>query len=242
MTQSIRTAMVLAAGLGTRMRPLTDDRPKPMIEVGGKLMIDWVLDDLANAGFTSAVVNLHYHADLLKLHLSARQSPKILLSDETEQLLDTGGGVAAALPLFNDDVFLITNSDALWQSGLTPGVSKLMAAWSDNTMDALLLLADMDKAFGFDGAGDFFLDDDGTPVRRGEHSHAPMVYAGTQIVHRRLFDDCPNGAFSLNRLWDIALEQNRLKAVMHPDTWHHVGTPAAVEPTSMALNSSRTNP
>ena len=242
MTQAIRTAMVLAAGLGTRMRPLTDDRPKPMVEVGGKMMIDWVLDDLADAGFSSAIINLHYHADLLRQHLSTRQTPEIFLSDETGQLLDTGGGVAAAMPLFNDDVFLITNSDALWQSGLTSSISKLMDAWSDDSMDALLLLAEMDKAFGFDGAGDFFLDGDGTPVRRGEKSHAPMVYAGTQIVHRRLFDGCPQGAFSLNRLWNTALEQNRLKAVVCPDNWYHVGTPAAVEPTSKALNSRRARP
>ena len=201
MTSSIRTAMVLAAGLGARMRPLTDDRPKPMIEVGGKLMIDWVLDDLADAGFTSAIINLHYQADQLQQHLSSRHTPKILLSDETEQLLDTGGGVAAALPLFNDDVFLITNSDALWQTGLTSGLATLTQAWSPESMDALLLLADMERAFGFDGTGDFFLEDDGTPVRRGENAHAPVVYAGTQIVHRRLFDDCPEGPFSFNQLW-----------------------------------------
>ena len=233
----IRTAMVLAAGLGTRMRPLTDDRPKPMVKVGDKVLIDWVLDDLAISGIETAVVNLHYKATVLNDHLAYRSKPSVVLSDETENLLDTGGGVAEALPLIDDDVFLITNSDALWLGGLGPAVNVLKAAWSDD-MDALLLLADMNQAFGFDGPGDFYLSHDGIPSRRGDRAQAPTAYAGTQLVHRRLFDTCPGGAFSFNVLWDQALQNGRLKALIHTDAWYHVGTPDAVAPTAYALNNS----
>ncbi len=226
--------MILAAGLGTRMRPLTDARPKPMIEVGGKCLIDWVLDDLANAGIENAVVNVHYKAKLLRDHLAGRAEPNITLSDETALLLDTGGGVAAALPLIDDQVFLVTNSDALWQGGLGPATAALMKAWSDD-MDALLLLTHMNRAFGFDGAGDFLLSDDRTPSRRGDQPSAPTAYAGTQLVHRRLFKNHPRGAFSFNTLWDSAHQTGRLKAILHDDDWYHVGTPEAVEPTGRAL-------
>ena len=242
MTTHIRTAMVLAAGLGTRMCPLTIDRPKPMIKVGGKTLIDWVLDDLAESGVKTAVINLHYKADVLARHLSPRQTPIILFSDETEQLLDTGGGVAAALPLFADDVFLVTNSDTLWQHGLTQGLTRLAEGWSGENMDALLLLAAMDRAFGFEGAGDFFLDDDGIPERRGGRAAAPLVYAGTQVVHRRIFNDCPDGPFSFNQLWDKAIQAGRLKAIVHTDNWHHVGTPASVDSTSRALMQGSVSP
>ena len=234
MTIQIETAMILAAGLGTRMRPLTDSRPKPLVEVGGKALIDWVLDDLAGASIKNTIVNVHYKADLMRDHLNKRTHPTILLSDETSLLLDTGGGVAAALPLIDDEVFLVTNSDALWQGGLGAAIDALKQAWSDD-VDALLLLADMNRAFGFDGAGDFALDDDGTPTRRGDQASAPMAYAGTQLVHRRLFDDHPAGAFSFNTLWDLAHKDHRLKAVCHDDDWYHVGTPEAVEPSGHAL-------
>ena len=233
----IRTAIILAAGLGTRMRPLTDDRPKPMVQVGEKVLIDWVLDDLAASEIETAIVNLHYKATVLSDHLAHRGKPSIVLSDEAEKLLDTGGGVAAALPLFDDDVFLITNSDSLWRVGLGPAVEALMAAWSDD-MDALLLFAGMNQAFGFDGSGDFYLSDDGTPARRGDRASAPMAYAGTQLVHRRLFDNCPYGAFSFNVLWDQTLQHGTLKALLHNDAWYHVGTPDAVAPTAHALNNT----
>ncbi|MDG2242860.1 MAG: nucleotidyltransferase family protein [Rhodospirillaceae bacterium] len=234
MTFQIKTVMVLAAGLGTRMKPLTDERPKPMVEVGGKTLIDWVLDDATDAGIESAIVNVHYKAELLREHLAQRSHPAITLSDESALLLDTGGGVAAALPLINDSVFLVTNSDALWHHGLGPALDTLRTAWSGD-MDALLLLADMKKAFGFDGAGDFSIGDDGAPMRRGSQPTAPTAYAGTQLVHRRLFDNHPEGAFSFNKLWDTALAAGRLKAVLHDDDWYHVGTPDAVEPTGRAL-------
>ena len=234
MSVHIKTAMILAAGLGTRMRPLTDTRPKPMVEVGGKALIDWVLDDLASAGVTDAVVNVHYKADLMRDHLAGRSHPTIILSDETALLLDTGGGVAAALPLLDDEVFLVTNSDALWRGGLGTALEALKHAWSDD-IDALLLLADMNRAFGFDGPGDFSLGEDGIPVRRSNQPSAPMAYAGTQLVHRRLFDNHPSGAFSFNTLWDSTNKGRRLKAILHDDDWYHVGTPEAVDPTGRAL-------
>lgn len=231
----IKTAMILAAGLGTRMRPLTDTKPKPLVKVGGKALIDWVLDDLARAGIETVVINVHYKADLLRAHLADRTLPKIKISDETDQLLDTGGGVAAALPLIDEDVFLVTNSDALWGRGSADAVSPLRHTWSSERMDSLLLLADMSRAHGFDGAGDFDLNEGGTPVRRGDKPSAQTVYGGTQLVHRRVFDNCPAGAFSFNVIWNKALQQGRLKAVLHDDDWYHVGTPDAVEPTAHAL-------
>lgn len=232
------TAMVLAAGLGVRMRPLTDDRPKPLVQVGGKALIDWVLDDLDEAGVTTAIVNIHYRGDQLRQHLAHRVRPAIVISDETDELLDTGGGVANALSFFDDKVFLVTNSDALWGGGLAGGIDVLSKTWSPATMESLLLLAPMDRAFGFPGAGDFNLSNDGTPVRRGDKASAPMAYAGTQIVHRRLFSECPDGPFSFNLLWDKALAGGRLKAVLHDDDWYHVGTPDAVAPTARALGSN----
>lgn len=239
MSIDINTAMILAAGLGTRMSPLTNDRPKPMIKVGGKTLIDWVLDDLAGDGVQTAIINVHYKADMLCDHVLKRTSPTIKISDETELLLETGGGVATALPLIDDEVFLVTNSDALWGHGLGPALDHLKAAWTRLTkvteIDSLLLLARMERAFGFDGAGDFFIDAEGLPSRRGSKASAPTAYAGTQLVHRRLFNDCPHGAFSFNALWNTAMEANRLRAIVHEDDWYHVGTPDAVEPTARAL-------
>lgn len=234
----VKTAMILAAGLGTRMRPLTDTKPKPLIKVRGKALIDWVLDDFPHANLETAVVNVHYKADLLKTHLRSRTHPSIRISDETDLLLDTGGGVAATLPLIDEDVFLVTNSDALWQNGFAEAVARLTSAWSDDKMDSLLLLAEVNRAHGFDGAGDFDLSKDGTPVRRGDKPSAAFVYGGTQLVHRRLFEDHPPGAFSFNALWDQALSQDRLKAVVHDDDWYHVGTPEAVGPTSKAISGT----
>ena len=242
MSVRLNTAMILAAGLGTRMRPLTNDLPKPMVKVGNTALIDWVLDDLAEGGVANAVVNVHYKADLLRDHVAQRTHPKISISDETEVLLETGGGVAAALPLITDDVFLVTNSDALWGKGLGPALGALRTAWSEMTahaeIDALVLLAKMDRAFGFDGAGDFFVDADGVPLRRGDKASAPTVYAGTQLVHRRIFENGPEGAFSFNVLWNKALKANRLRAIIHDDDWYHVGTPEAVAPTAQALSKT----
>ncbi|MFL2769745.1 MAG: nucleotidyltransferase family protein [Rhodospirillaceae bacterium] len=230
----LHTAMILAAGLGSRMHPLTDNYPKPMIKVRGKALIDWVLDDLAKNDITTAIVNVHYKAPLLIKHLAKRNIPNIIISDETELLLDTGGAVLAALPLVEDDLLLVTNSDALWGCGLGPAISTLLARWDDD-IDSLILLAPMRRAHGFDGAGDFFIEDNDTPVRRGKKPTAPYVYAGIQIIHRRLFNKAPGGVFSFNALWDKAHQEGRLKAALHDDDWYHVGTPDSVEQTGQAL-------
>lgn len=232
---NLKTAMILAAGLGTRMQPLTDTKPKPMVKVRGKALIDWVLDDLAETSIETAVVNVHYKAELLTAHVAKRSRPVVHISDETGMLLDTGGGVAGALPLIREDVFLVTNSDALWRGGLAKAITTLNSAWSADEMDCLLLLADMDRAHGFDGAGDFTLGNDRTPSRRGSKASAPTVYGGTQLVHRRVFENCPTGAFSFNTLWDNAFAHGRLKGVVHDDDWYHVGTPESVGPTSKAM-------
>jgi len=213
-----------------------------MIEVSGKFLIDWILDDLTNAGVTTVVINLHYKADMLTTHLADRPAPRVIFSDETKQLLDTGGGVANALPLIKDEVIVVINSDALWRGGLTGALATLAQSWAPDAMDALLLLAPTDRARGFDRAGDFFLANGDTPERRGDRPNAPFAYAGTQFVHRRLFDDCPDGPFSFNLLWDRALGLGRLRAIAHNDDWFHVGTPDAVSPISAALKSGSANP
>lgn len=235
---TVTTAMILAAGLGTRMRPLTNERPKPLIDVGGTTLLDRVLDGLADAGINKAIVNLHYKADMVRAHLASRLEPRVVFSDETSALLDTGGGVAHALPLIDDDLFVVTNSDALWRGGLAPVIHTLSQRWQAGDADALLALAPMTRVHGFDGAGDFFPGHDGAITRRGVHASAPAAYSGTQVVHRRLFADAPDGAFSFNRLWDAAAARGRLRGIVHDDDWFHVGTPDAIEPTALALSDT----
>lgn len=220
-----RRAMVLAAGLGLRMRPITDRMPKPLVPVAGRPMLDRVLDHLDAAGATGIVVNLHYKGDMIRAHLGGR--PGILFSEE-EVLLETGGGVAKALPLLGDAPFYVVNSDIVWLNGPLPALHRLAAAWDDSTMDGLLLLQRTASAFGYDGAGDFFLDPLGVPRRRREREVAPLLFAGVQILHPRLFADVPAGPFSLNRLYDRALAAGRLRAIVHDGGWFHVGTPAAL--------------
>lgn len=234
----VSSAMILAAGLGTRMRPLTNDRPKPLIKVGSRTLLDRVLDDLADADIGKAVVNVHYKAEMMRTHLAGRTRPNIVISDETDALLDTGGGTAKALPLLDGDVFLVTNSDALWRHGLMPVIEALSARWQAGDADALLALVPMTRTHGFEGAGDFVTQDDGTVTRRGDQASAPTAYSGTQLVRRRLFDGAPDGAFSFNTLWDRAAMAGRLRAVVHDDDWFHVGTPDAIAPTERALETA----
>lgn len=222
-----RRAMVLAAGRGERMRPLTDRIPKPLVEIGGKAMIDHVLDRLAAAGVTEAVVNLWYRGETIASHLDGRTAPAIALSRESE-LLDTGGGVAHALPKLGADPFFVLASDALWRDGAAPALERLAAAWDDGAMDALLLLEPMESAVGFGYAGDFFLDPGGRLRRRGAAASAPYAYMSVQIMHPRLFDGCPAGAFSNNLLWDRALAAGRLHGLVHDGGWCHVGTVADI--------------
>lgn len=228
-------AMVLAAGYGKRMRPLSDERPKPLIEVHGRPMIDRVLDRLAAAGVKEAVVNLHYKGDMLRAHLAGRSRPEILFSEEAK-ILDTGGGIAKALPQLGAEAFYVANSDVVWLDGLRPALERLASFWDDSRMDALLLLHSAALAFGYEGQGDFTLAPDGQVRRRNEREVAPFVFTGLQILHPRLFENAPEGAFSLNRLWDRAIEDQRLYGLRHDGLWFHVGTPELLAETEQELS------
>lgn len=231
--------MVLAAGLGTRMRPLSESRPKPLVPVAGKALIDHVLDGLAAAGVSRAVVNVHYLADIIEAHLKERSgTPEITISDERGALLDTGGGVRQALPLLGGGPFFIHNSDALWRENGASALNAMAALWDPSAMDALLLLAERETSLGYPGKGDFFLDDDGRLARRGDAPLAPLVFAGVSLCDARLFEDAPGGAFSLNVLWDRALQAGRLYGATLAGEWMHIGTPDAVAQAEARLEET----
>jgi MurNAc alpha-1-phosphate uridylyltransferase len=225
-----RRAMVLAAGLGLRMRPLTLNRPKPLIRLAGRTLLDRALDALADAGVDSAVVNTHYLGNMIAAHLVERTRPQIRLSPELS-LLETGGGVANALPLLGDAPFYVVNADIAWTDGNPPALARLADAWTDE-MDALLLVVPVGSATGYDGVGDF----DIAPasgsgcgrLARRKAARAPHVFTGVQLLHPRLFDGAPGGAFSLNILYDRAEAAGRLFGIVHDDAWYHVGTPTAL--------------
>jgi len=233
-----QSGMVLAAGLGTRMRPITDRIPKPLVTLGGKALLDHALDRLWDAGVPRAVVNVHYKAEMIARHLEGRQQPAIALSVEDE-LLETGGGILKALPLL-DEVFYVVNADIFWLDGKVPALKRLAAAWDGERLDALLLLQRTTSALGYEGVGDFIVDPLGQVRRRREREVAAHLFAGVQIVHRRLFDGEKPGKFSLNRLWDRALAAGRLAAIVHDGEWYHVGTPAALAQAEARLASHRT--
>ncbi len=221
------TAMVLAAGLGTRMRPLTNDRPKALVEVGGKALIDHMLDRLGDAGVTKAVVNVHAFADRLEAHLAQRTAaPKIVVSDERGELLETGGGLKKARPLLGDAPIFVANIDAVWIEDGAPALDALAAAFDPATMDACLLLAPMDRTLGFDGPGDMFLDGDRARFR-GDAAAAPFAFAGVHITRPSVVDGEADGPFSLSKLWRTIAAQERLGAVVLDGFWMHVGDPAA---------------
>lgn len=220
-------AMLLAAGRGERMRPLTDKTPKPLLPVQGRSLAERALDRLAEAGVEQAVVNLHHLGEELRRCLEARSRPQVVFSEE-DDLLDTGGGVAKALPLLGEAPFFVVNGDALWLDGAEPALQRLCEAWDEARMDALLLLQPTVSALGFEGLGDFFLTPDGRVRRRIQREVAPFAYAGVQLVHPRLLKDAPLGAFSFNLLWDRALESERLWGLRHEGPWYHVGTPEAL--------------
>jgi len=221
----IRKAMVMAAGRGTRMRPLTETIPKPLVRLAGKPLIDHVLDRLAEAGIEEAVVNVHHFADLLEAHLATRRHPRIVISDERAGLLDTGGGTKKALPLLGDEPVLTFNSDSVWVEGLGSNLKALIAAFDAERMDALLMIADAARTIGYVGRGDFTMDPTGLLARRGESTTAPFMFAGVQIVKPALFADGPDGAFSTNLIWDRLIEQGRLYGQRMGGTWMHVGAP-----------------
>ena len=221
----IHRAMVLAAGLGLRMRPITLTTPKPLVCVAGRTMLDRALDHLAVAGVQEMVVNTHWLADCVREHLADHSD--ISLSHE-EELLETGGGVAKALPLLGHEPFYVVNSDIIWTDGETPALARLARAWVDQDMDALLLLQPTGNAVGYEGKGDFFINGNDTLRRRGEADSAPLLFSGVQILHPRLFEGCPSGKFSLNVLYDRALAANRLYGLVHDGGGYHVGTPEAL--------------
>jgi N-acetyl-alpha-D-muramate 1-phosphate uridylyltransferase len=224
---SIDTAMVLAAGLGQRMRPITTTLPKPLIRIAGRSMLDHALNRITDAGISKAVVNVHYLADQIEGHLASRKTPTIHISNEREELFETGGGVKKALPLLGHKPFLLFNSDSLWIEGAQSNIRSLLTMWNAKSMDILLMLA-ASSSLGYDGKGDFFMEANHTLRRRGNQAAAPYVYAGIAILKPELFHDTPEGAFSLNLLFNRALEQQRLKGMVLEGEWLHVGTPEAI--------------
>lgn len=228
--------MVLAAGKGTRMRDLASERPKPLIKVKDTPLIDGVLDRVSAAGVRKVVVNVHHFAGMLRDHLVSRQEPEIAISDESDRLLDTGGGVARALEHFGGRPFFVLNADVLWLDGRANTLSRLAQRWSDEEMDALLLMCFTVNAIGYEGLGDFMMADDGRLSRREEQCVAPFAYSGIQVLHPRLFDAAPDGVFSLNRLWDKAESKGRLFGLIHEGAWMHVGTPEGVSAAEDVLS------
>ena len=237
-TQAPRRAMVLAAGLGTRMQPLTDDKPKPLVAVGGKALINHVLDRLAAAGLETAVVNVHHFADQIEQHLKPRRTPKIVISDEREALLGTGGGVVKALPFLNDAPFFLANADTIWIDGVKPNLERLAAAFDAARMDALLLLAPTTSSVGYSGRGDYAMAPDGQLRPRSEREIVPFVYAGAAILAPALFAQAPTGAFPLTVLFNRAAESGRLFGLRLEGVWMHVGTPDAVAAAEAAILAS----
>jgi len=233
------SAFVLAAGLGTRMRPHNGNVPKPLVAVGGKSLIDYSLDRLAEGGVEQAVVNVHHLADSLERHLAARKRPRIVISDERGELLGTGGGIAKALPVLGHAPFFLVNSDTLWLDGVRPNFARLAEVFDAEAMDVLLLLASSNGSIGYEGRGDYAMLADGRLQRRGEREVVPFVYAGAAILAPALFSDVPAGAFALTLLFDRAEAKGRLFGLRLEGLWMHVGTPAAVAAAEAALAAAQ---
>lgn len=232
--------MILAAGLGTRMRPLTDTLPKPLVKVAGKPLIDHVLDRLAEAGVERVVVNVHHIADQMQRHLAHRKQPQIVISDERGLLLGTGGGVKKALPELGDAPFFHVNSDTIWIDGVKPNLARLADAFEPAAMDALLLLAPTTGSIGYSGRGDFAMAADGQLRKRAEQEVAPFVYAGAAILSPALFKSTPEGELSLTTLFDRASQAGRLHGLRMKGLWMHVGTPDAIVLADAAIKASTT--
>ena len=219
-----KSAMVMAAGYGTRLRPLTDKVPKAMVKVLGRPMLDVVLDRLAAAGVERAVINLHHLGEVIRDHLKFRKDIEIVYSAETE-ILETGGGTKKALPLLGSDPFFVVNAKIIWLNGREDALHRLAKAWDPERMDSLLLLQPTVTAIGYDGPGDFLMDQEGRLKRRPEWEVAPFLYSGVNITHPRLFEASPDGAYSVNILWNRAIAQGRLAGIRHDGEWYHVSTP-----------------
>jgi N-acetyl-alpha-D-muramate 1-phosphate uridylyltransferase len=232
----VKTAMVMAAGLGTRMRPLTDHTPKPLVKVAGKPLIEYALDKLRLAGVGKAVVNVHYLPEQVEDYLADHaRDLDVVISDERVQLLETGGGLVQALTMIDGDPFYCINSDAIWTDDGADALTRMAQAWNEKTMDGLLLLVPRERAFSHRGSGDFSIDDHGRPVRRGAAVSTPFVHTGIQLLSRAFMNDAPKGPFSTNILWDGAIAKGRLFALEHQGDWFDIGSPEAIAPTEEAL-------
>ena len=237
MAGTLNTAMVLCAGLGTRMAPPANGLPKPLVALKGKTLVDHVLDRLAEAGVARAVANVHHKADLIERHLQGRQAPAIDISDERAALLDTGGGVKKALPRLGSGPFLIHNADSVWIEGVGSNLARLAVAWDEQRMDCLLLLALASASHGYQGRGDFGLESDGRIRRRKvEQEIVPFAFTGVSVAHPRLFDGSPDGAFSLNHVWNRAIAAGRAFGMRMDGVWMHVGTPDALAEAERCLS------
>lgn len=222
-------AMVFAAGLGTRMRPITETVPKALIKVAGKTLIDHTLDRFARTGLKTAIVNVHHHADQLEAHLAMRKSPKIIISDERAKLLDQGGAIRKALPLLGEAPFFISNTDSFWVEGPHSNLERLAARWNPQKMDILLLVATMTNSVGVDWAGDFMMDATGRLTPREERRVAPFVYSGVGIIKPELFHAATEDVFRLAPYFHKAAAAGRLYGLRLDGLWFHVGTPQAIE-------------
>ena len=231
-------AMVLAAGLGLRMRPLTDHMPKPLVSVAGQPLLDHVLDKLAYAGVSEAVVNVHYLPDQIIEHVKTRSRPRVIISDERDEVLGTGGAVVKALPLLGDAPFFHVNADTMWIDGVRPNLTRLAETFDPARMDILLLMAPTTSSIGYGGRGDYAMLPDGALHKRREHQVVPFVYAGAAIMSPSLFSDAPEGEFSLTKMFDRANEQERLFGLRLDGVWMHVGTPDAVAAAEEAFLES----
>ena len=231
-------AMVLAAGLGLRMRPLTDNMPKPLVKVAGQTLLDPVLDKLAGAGVSEAVVNVHYLPDQIIAHTATRTRPRIIISDERDQVLGTGGAVVKALAVLGSEPFFHLNADTMWIDGVRPNLTRMAETFDPDRMDILLLMAPTTTSIGYAGRGDYGMLPDGALRKRREHQVVPFVYAGAAILSPSLFDGAPAGEFSLTKMFDRANEQERLFGLRLDGVWMHVGTPDAVEAAEEAFLES----
>jgi N-acetyl-alpha-D-muramate 1-phosphate uridylyltransferase len=233
-----KTAMVMAAGLGKRMRPLTATKPKPLIEVAGKALLDHALDRLRAAGVEKVVVNVHYLGDAVEAHLASREHGlDVAISNERSELLETGGGLVKAAPLIDADPFLALNSDNLWVDGPADTLKLLASHWDDKKMDALLLLVPLARAQNHKGMGDFHMDRLGRLKRRERSRVAPFVFTGIQMLSKRLLRDAPDGPFSTNLLWNRAIAEGRCFGAVHQGLWFDVGTPKSIKMTEAALEN-----
>ncbi|GGE15603.1 mannose-1-phosphate guanylyltransferase [Aureimonas endophytica] len=237
-TKRPNVAMVLAAGLGKRMRPITSTIPKPLVEIRGKALIDYGLDALERAGVSRAVVNVHYLADLMQAHLRRRDGIEIVVSDERDELLESGGGIVRALPLLGPDPFYVINADTFWIDGYRDNLQLMAELWDPRRMDVLLLIAEMRQATGYEGRGDFTMDVEGRLKRVPERDMSPFIYAGAAIVKPELFAGMAEEKFSLNRIFDTAIENERLFGVRLDGLWLTVGTPDAIPAAEAAFKAS----